>query len=136
VLLFIWEGPADKDKDSAGTDSAGPGFVACEAPCGLSVCPQPLCWTVLHFVLQGFESHWYSSNRVLQVYDGSKSADPQALLRQVPEQPGLHLWLVKPPCSRCAYNTVQYSDWGQVPTLALASEQQTRSQYSTVRQGL
>lgn len=52
--------------------------------------------------LQGFKYHWYSSNRVLQIYDGSRPADPQALLKHVPQLPGLHLWLVKPPCSRCA----------------------------------
>lgn len=56
-----------------------------------------MCCLVL---MQGFESHWYSSNRVLQVFDGSRSAEPQVLLKQVPQQPGLHLWLVKPPCSR------------------------------------
>jgi hypothetical protein len=49
--------------------------------------------------MQGFQSHWYT-NRVLQVYSGAVPADPALLLKQVPQQPGLHLWLVKPPCSR------------------------------------
>lgn len=62
------------------------------------ICKPGVCPLIL---MQGFESHWYSSNRVLQVFDGTRSADPQVLLKQVPQQPGLHLWLVKPPCSRC-----------------------------------
>lgn len=51
-------------------------------------------------VLQGFRSRWYCSNRVLQVYDGSMPVEPRLLLKHVPQQPGLYLWLVKPPCSR------------------------------------
>jgi hypothetical protein len=55
-------------------------------------------------LLQGFKAHWYNSNRVLQVYDGSKPADRRLLLKHVPQQPGLHMWLIKPPCNRCAHS--------------------------------
>jgi hypothetical protein len=55
--------------------------------------------------MQGFQSHWYT-NRVLHVYDGSVPADPALLLKQVPQQPGLHLWLVKPPCSRYVHTAL------------------------------
>jgi hypothetical protein len=51
---------------------------------------------------QGFALHWYyNGRRQLHVYDGSKATEaPVQLLKHVPQTPGLHLWLVRPPCSR------------------------------------
>lgn len=87
---------------SAGT-CQGPNTQLLAAWCWLDrTCQLPETIVGFCFSLQGFQSHWYS-NRVLPVYDGShRPANPTLLLKQVPQQPGLHLWLVKPPNSRCA----------------------------------